>query len=46
MPFERGSVTFSMFELSGELPEDLLGLFAAKRPVHSIRSIRSRSSAG
>lgn len=31
MPFERGSVTFSMFELNGELPEDLLGLFAAKK---------------
>ena len=31
MPFERGSVTFAMFELNGELPEDLLELFAAKK---------------
>ncbi len=31
MPFERGSVTFSMFEIQGELPEDILGLFAAKK---------------
>ena len=40
MPFERGSVTFSMFELSGELPEDLLGLFAAKKagPLDSVDS--------
>jgi len=31
MPFERGTVTFSMFELRGDLPEDLPGLFAAKK---------------
>jgi len=31
MPFERGTVTFSMFELQCELPADLLELFAAKK---------------
>ncbi|MDR0932231.1 MAG: recombination-associated protein RdgC [Victivallales bacterium] len=31
MPFERGSVTFTMFELNGELPDDFLELFSAKK---------------
>ena len=31
MPFERGTITFSMFELRGDLPEDLPALFAAKK---------------
>ena len=43
MPFERGSVTFSMFELSGELPEDLLDWLNhpsedLKRTIEDLRS--------
>ena len=40
MPFERGSVTFAMFELNGKLPEDLLELFAAKKagPLDAVDS--------
>jgi hypothetical protein len=31
MPFERGSFTVTVFKLPGQLPEDLLELFAAKK---------------
>ena len=31
MPFERGAVTFTMFDLDQELPENLIDLFAAKK---------------
>ncbi len=38
MPFDRGSFTFAMFDLPGELPENLLDLFAAKKagPLDSV----------
>ena len=31
MPFDRGSFTFAMFEIPGDLPEDFLELFASKK---------------
>ena len=31
MPFERGSFTFAMFDLNGELPDNLLELFKARK---------------
>ncbi|MDD5728847.1 MAG: recombination-associated protein RdgC [Victivallales bacterium] len=31
MPFDRGSFTVSIFQLPGQLPDNLLGLFAAKK---------------
>jgi len=29
MPFDRGSVTFAIFEINGEIPENIVDLFAA-----------------
>ncbi len=31
MPFDHGTVTFTMFDLPGDLPENLLELFAARK---------------
>ena len=38
MPFERGSFTFAMFDLNGELPDNLLDLFKARKagPLDSV----------
>ena len=37
MPFDRGSFSFAMFDIPAELPENLLDLFAAKKPARSTR---------
>lgn len=31
MPFDRGSITFSMFDLAGDIPEDFAALFASAK---------------
>ena len=31
MPFDRGSITFSMFELAGDIPEDFVEKFASAK---------------
>ncbi|MBO5308280.1 MAG: recombination-associated protein RdgC [Lentisphaeria bacterium] len=38
MPFERGSFTFAMFDLNGELPDNLPALFKARKagPLDSV----------
>ena len=31
MPFDRGSITFSMFDLPGDIPEDFAEMFASAK---------------
>ena len=31
MPFDRGSITFSMFDLTGDIPEDFAAMFASAK---------------
>ena len=31
MPFDRGSITFSMFDLAGDIPEDFAAMFASAK---------------
>ncbi len=45
MPFERGSFSFSMFDISGELPENVLELFAAKK-AGSLDSVTAEPQLG
>lgn len=45
MPFERGPFTFSMFDLNGELPENIPALFAAKK-AGSLDSVNEEPQIG